>query len=121
MAWKVDLNHWKLQTPLTPRTSIGMDNDKKRAFTKEDLDRKGMEYDVPDEIEILPNNHEISFLPDSFDSILLEVGTQGTQGTVLGGKGEVIEEKAGDQNDNEIQDTEDIIKPENSPTVPVCK
>ena len=73
------------------RTSKGRDNEKKRAlrFTKEDLDRKGIEYDVPDEIEILPNNQEISSGPDSFDSILLEVGTQGTLGTVSEGKGEV--------------------------------
>ena len=77
-----------------------------------------MEYDVPDEIEILPNNHDISSGPDSFDSILLEhkMGTQGTLGTVLEGVDEVIQEKDDGQSDNETQDTEDIIKPENTCT-----
>jgi hypothetical protein len=86
-----------------------------------DLDRKGMEYDVPDEIEILPNNHDISSGPDSFDSILLEhkMGTQGTLGTVLEGVDEVIQEKDDGQSDNETQDTEDIIKPENTCTHPL--
>jgi hypothetical protein len=43
------------------RTSKGRDNDKKRAlrFTNEDLDRKGIEYDVPDEIKILEDDREI--------------------------------------------------------------
>jgi len=42
------------------RTSKGRDKDKKRAlrFTQENLDRKGKEYDVPDQIEILPNNQQ---------------------------------------------------------------
>lgn len=47
------------------------------------------------------------------------MGTQGTQGTVLEGMGEVIKEKDDDQSDNETQDTEDIIKPENNPTHPL--
>lgn len=112
------------------RTSKGRDNEKKRAlrFTKEDLDRKGIEYDVPDEIEILPTNQEIPSGPDSFDSILVEdrAGTQGTQGTVLEGVDEVIDERKDSQVVKEIgdienryqlrEDTKDAIKPENSPT-----
>jgi hypothetical protein len=41
------------------RDSKGSGSEKRRAlrFTKEDLDRKGIEYDVPDKIEILPTNH----------------------------------------------------------------
>ncbi|MGB6534211.1 MAG: hypothetical protein WBF33_39540, partial [Candidatus Nitrosopolaris sp.] len=70
------------------------------------MDRKGMEYDVPDEIEILPNNHDISSGPDSFDSILLEhkMGTQGTLGTVLEGMDEGTKEKDDGQIVNEMQD-----------------
>jgi hypothetical protein len=115
------------------RTSKGRDNEKKRAlrFTKEDLDRKGIEYDVPDKIEILPNNQAVSRDPDSFDSILLE-DKPGTQGTVLEGMDEGIDERKDSQivkeigdieNNNplheEVQDTKDVINPENSPTHPL--
>jgi hypothetical protein len=44
------------------------------------------------------------------------VGTQGTLGTVLEGVTEGIEAKEDGKNDNKTQDTEDTIKPENSPT-----
>ncbi len=118
------------------RTSIGRDNEKRRAlrFTKEDLDRKGMEYAVPDKIEILPTNQGIPSGPDSFDSILLEdkVGTQGTQGTVLEGMddgiddrkdSQIVKERGDIENSNqyreEVQDTKDVMKSENSTTHPL--
>ena len=59
------------------RTHKGSGNEKKRAlqFQEEDLARKGREYDVPDEIEILPDDHvnsnTIEEELDSFDSIFL--------------------------------------------------
>jgi hypothetical protein len=77
-----------------------------------------MEYDVPDEIKILPTDQEISVGPDSFDSILLydRVGTQGTLGTVLEGMDEGTNKRGDSQIASEIRDTEDSIQPENSPT-----
>lgn len=119
------------------RGSIGTGNQKRRAlrFTKEDFDRKGIEYKVPDKIEILPDNHEISSGPDTFDTILLEdkAGTVGTVGTVLGGMHKAVDEKTGTlgvpegmdrgtdkevhaQIAEEIQREDDVIKPENSLT-----
>jgi hypothetical protein len=95
------------------RTSKGRDKDKKRAlrFTKEDLERKGMEYDVPDTIEILQTDEEIASGPDSFDSILLEVGTQGT---VLEGMDQGIDKEGDGQTVNKIQDTKDLFELENN-------
>jgi hypothetical protein len=59
------------------RTHKGSGNDKKRVLQlqEEDLARKDMECEVPDEIEILPDNH-VNCNPteeelDSFDSIFL--------------------------------------------------
>ena len=59
------------------RTHKGSGNDKKRVLQlqEEDLARKDMECEVPDEIEILPDNH-VNSNPteeelDSFDSIFL--------------------------------------------------
>ncbi|MGB6529291.1 MAG: hypothetical protein WBF33_14385 [Candidatus Nitrosopolaris sp.] len=118
------------------RVPVGRDKDKKRGlrFTKENLDRKGIEYDVPDEIKILPTNQEISSGPDSFDSILLEdkmgtQGTQGTLGTVLEGVDEGTNEidvgqidkdtRDSSQSHEAIQDTENVIKTENGPTHPL--
>ena len=107
------------------RTSKGRDKDKKRAlrFTDEDLDRKGIEYDVPDKIEILPTNEEIASGPDSFDSILLQdkMGTQGTLGTVLEGMDEGTKGKDDGQIVNEMQDAKDVITLENSPDGQIVK
>jgi hypothetical protein len=101
------------------RTSKGRDKDKKRAlrFTQENLDRKGIEYNVPDEIKVLDTNKEISAGPDSFDSILLDdrVGTQGTLGTVLERVEEVVKEIDSSRVHEDIQDTHVAIKPENNP------
>jgi hypothetical protein len=80
-----------------------------------------MEYDVPDEIKILPTDQEISVGPDSFDSILLDdrVGTQGTLGTVLEGVEQVVKEIDSSRVHEDIQDTQVAIKPENNPAHPL--
>ena len=78
-------------------TTIGTGNERKRGkcFTKEDLDRKGIEYDVPDEIKIKPHDPNIFHGPDNFDSILVEDGASGTVGT----HGTVSEGNDGGTND----------------------
>jgi hypothetical protein len=99
------------------RTSKGSGDEKERAlqFKVEDLNRKGKEYDVPDEIKILSsdnynndnlnsgNNLLLLNEPDSFDAIFHYNndgyraivsngnGTEGTQGTEFRDKGECIE------------------------------
>jgi hypothetical protein len=56
--------------------------------------------------------------PDSFDSILLGVGTLGT---VLEGMDEGSDKNDDDQTVNKIQDTKDVITLENSPDGQIVK
>lgn len=105
------------------KAGIGTGKQKERAlyFTKGDLVRKSMEYNVPKEIEIQPVNHNISSGPDSFDSILLDgkVGTVGTPGTVLEDVGEGNNGGVDAQIAEETQDDDRVIEPENSPLVSI--
>ena len=102
------------------------------------MDRKGVEYNVPDKIETKPYDPNIFQGPDNFDSILLDdiSGTVGTVGTVSDGKdgasgtvgtvGTVSDGKDGGTNgkdDGQIREEEHgiegPIKTENSPTHPI--
>jgi hypothetical protein len=109
------------------KTLIGTGNQRKRGvrFTKDDLDRKSIDYDVPDKIEILPYNKNALSGPDSFDSVLLEDGygtDAGDKSGSLGSLGTLSEGKDGDINEGAHAQTSEeidrVIKPENTPAYP---
>jgi hypothetical protein len=108
------------------RTVTGRDNERKRGimFTKEDLDQKGKEYNVPDEIEILEpieaDNSEI----DTFDQILSNLGSEGSEGSEIEGvnvneyekysEDEKVDPKVPADSDSSLTHTVDVI-----PVIPV--
>ncbi|MGA9153701.1 MAG: hypothetical protein WBZ36_24225, partial [Candidatus Nitrosopolaris sp.] len=115
--------------------TTGRGNERKRGkqFTQENLKRKGIEYDVPDKIEILSVKNAPSG-PDIFDRILLgaggeEVGTVGTVGTLSGGVDvenhtqNIVDGGTRGEDDGRIREeehgTEGAIKTENSSTHPL--
>lgn len=64
-------------------------------FTKEDLDQKGKEYNVPDEINILEPIEADKLEIDSFDQILSNLGSVGSVGSDIEGV------RVADDNNNE--------------------
>jgi hypothetical protein len=98
-----EVTYVKISKTLTDKfnaksASTGTGIDKKRAlrFSKEDLDRKSIDYDVPEEIKIIPLSHVYSG-PDNFDLIIANGMDEesGTVGTVTKNADDGKNERAG--------------------------
>ncbi len=98
------------------RTVTGRDNERKRGvmFTKEDLDQKGKEYNVPDEIEILEPIESDNLEIDTFDQILSNLGSEGSEGSEI--EDVNVNDYENDSEDNEKVDPKVSADSDSRPT-----
>lgn len=88
-------------------TGSGINKRRAIYLTKENLERKKIDFDNPKEIKISPSVNTLSG-PDDFDSILSDgSGTRGTRGTHSGGMdGESSSQKVQDTRSNPSEPTD---------------